>query len=41
MKSWGPSSAATAAVWLIEDGLVVLWDWIVRIALMISTGPAA
>ena len=40
-KSIGPSSAATAAAWLTELGLVVLCPWMVPIALMSVAGPPA
>ncbi len=41
MKSCGPSSAATAAAWLMEEALVVECDWIADIALMSGFGPPA
>ena len=41
MKSWGPLSASTAAAWLIEEGLVVLWDCTLAMALINAAGPPA
>ena len=34
-------NAATAAFWTKETALLVLWDWILEHAPMISLGPAA
>lgn len=39
-KSIGPSSAATAAAWLIELVCEVDWDWTRFMALISSSGPA-
>ena len=41
MKSCGPSSAASAAAWLIEHGLDVLCDCTLAIALIKALGPPA
>ena len=41
MKSIGPFSAATDAAWLIEQGLDVLCDCTLAIALINCTGPPA
>ena len=34
-------NASSAAYWLIDEGLEVLCDWMVPIALISATGPAA
>jgi hypothetical protein len=41
MKSCGPFSASTAAHWLIEQGLEVDCDWILRMAADQRLRPAA
>ncbi len=41
MKSCAPFKAATVAAWLIEQGLLVLCDWTMAIALISAFGPPA
>src|SRR5262245_23183179 len=40
-QSWGPSSAATRAYWLMLDGQLVSWLWMSAIALAIDLGATA
>ena len=41
MKSCGPSSASTAAHCAMEQAPDVCWPWIMSMALMSFSGPAA
>ena len=41
MNDWSPFRASTAAYWLTEQGLDVVWLITLRIRLISSTGPAA
>jgi hypothetical protein len=41
MKSCGPFSASTAAHWAMVQAPEVCWPWIMSIALISGSGPAA